>query len=108
MCTVGAVINARVARVTYAQEDDQTGTLDRARLQGLPPLWPRAAREQGLEVVACQGERPAERDSYVPPDLLAALGEVFLVNREPLDRMLEREGFFRPAELLADLPVSAR
>jgi tRNA(Arg) A34 adenosine deaminase TadA len=99
MCTVCA-LNAGIGTITYAHDDELAGALAAERRRQLAPLWGHTAREQGLEVLKCQSEDERDPRTYVPPELLDVLIDLFEVSRPHLDSRLSEQGFFHPYRLL--------
>lgn len=93
MCTVGAVINARMQSVIIGTEDPYAGALEPSRLASLPPLWNTVASQQGLNVVFAQSKNASDLQSYAPSELLTLLSDLFFQTKAPLDEMLANSGF---------------
>jgi tRNA(Arg) A34 adenosine deaminase TadA len=95
MCTVGSVIDTKIDQVIIGAADEYSGAMLDGRLQQLAKIWSDMAENQNLEITLCQNEDPNQTDSYIPKQMQALLNRLFFEHREPMDRILEEEGFFR-------------
>jgi hypothetical protein len=102
MCTVAA-INARPDRIVIAVEDPPSGSMHSDSLAALPPIWGGLA--QTIDIVFCQSERPQDRQTYLPPELLRRLTSLFVDNRGPLDERLAARGVIERDAVLSRVAV---
>jgi tRNA(Arg) A34 adenosine deaminase TadA len=93
MCTV-CLINAGIDHVIVASEDPPSGTLERGRLERLPPLWLHLAEAGGLRVSFCQTVNADDSETYLPDELRDELLQRFAQSRSELDRSIGEEGVF--------------
>jgi tRNA(Arg) A34 adenosine deaminase TadA len=90
MCTV-AIITAGVNSVVVAASDEFAGALASDRLNSLSPAWPKLAASQDLRVHSKNSDS-SDVSKFISPELTSMLSEVFLANRESLDRQIEQGG----------------
>jgi len=90
MCTV-ALITAGVDSVLVATPDEWAGALASSRLNSLPAAWPELAGRQGLQV-CLRNSDPANVSTFIPPELISMLSEVFLSSQESLDTKIGQGG----------------
>jgi tRNA(Arg) A34 adenosine deaminase TadA len=105
MCTAVA-INAGVDTVIFAHEDPEAGALAPPRLARLAPLWTRTVEHLAMRIVQCQSDNPEDGESYLPPEVLALLDQLFQVTRDRLDQKLSSSSFFAPQALTKMLDTS--